>query len=76
MAFESSLTAKSGEKALSLVYELNPDVVLTDIQMLRMDGLELIDQCQEHDPALEFVIISAHTDFVCAQQACALGVFS
>ena len=74
--FRVVATATSGEKALSLVYELNPDAVMTDIQMRRMDGLELIEQCQEHDPALEFVIISAHDDFVYAQQACALGVFS
>jgi two-component system, response regulator YesN len=69
-------TAKSGEQALSLVYELNPDVVMTDIQMRRMGGLELIERCQEYDPALEFVIVSAHDDFIYAQQACALGVFS
>lgn len=69
-------TAQSGERGLSLARSLNPDVVMTDIRMKKMDGLELIGRCREHDQTLEFVIVSAHEDFNYAQQACALGVFS
>ncbi|MCF6335334.1 MAG: response regulator [Spirochaetales bacterium] len=69
-------TALSGEKALVLVKELDPDVIVTDIQMKKMDGLELIGLCQEFNQDLEFVVISAHDDFTFAQKACGLGVFS
>lgn len=69
-------TARSGERGLSLAKNLNPDVVMTDVRMKKMDGLELIRRCQEYDQTLEFVIVSAHNEFRYAQQACALGVFS
>ncbi len=69
-------TARNGEAALSLVQEMKPDVVITDIRMKKMDGLTLIDQCRRYDPEILFVILSAHDDFSYAQQACSLGVSS
>ncbi len=74
--FQVAGIARSGEKAFDLVRELHPDVVITDIRMRKMDGLELIRKCRDLKPDLEFVIISAHDDFEYAQQACSLGVFS
>ena len=69
-------TALSGEAALVRCRELLPDVVMTDIRMKSMDGLELIRQVKKEFPQMEFVVISAYRDFEYAQTACNLDVFS
>lgn len=68
--------AASGEQALELIREEQPDVVLTDIQMNGMSGLELIERGKEIRKDLIFVMISAFKDFAYAQEACNRGAFS
>ena len=43
-------TARSGEEALRLFAGLRPEIVLTDIRMPGMDGLELLRQIKESEP--------------------------
>lgn len=69
-------TALSGEGALEQCRLLRPDVVMTDIRMKAMDGLELIRKIKGELPQTEFVVISAFRDFEYAQTACSLDVFS
>ena len=76
MGFNIIGSAKNGSEAFELICEQQPDVVLTDILMKKMDGLELISRCQDQYPELYFVVISAYREFELAQKACSLGVFS
>ncbi|MCL2034376.1 MAG: response regulator [Oscillospiraceae bacterium] len=69
-------TAESGESALEKIKENSPDVIMADIRMHNMDGLELIRQAQKISDQMEYVVISAYRDFNYAQTACSLGVFS
>jgi len=62
--------AGEGETALLLIRELAPDLVMTDIRMPVMDGLELIRRTRETVPKQpEFVILSGYDDFNYAQTA-------
>ncbi|WP_018757303.1 response regulator [Paenibacillus terrigena] len=69
--------ASNGVEALTVIMELKPDVVFTDIRMPKMDGLELIRRIKENSPEIHFVhfvIISGYGDFEYAQSAMKLGV--
>lgn len=58
-----------GSDALDYIIDHPCDVVLTDILMSRMSGLELIARLQEICPETKTVILSGHSDFAYAQQA-------
>ena len=66
--------AADGELALSMMQELMPDILLTDIRMPFLDGFELIRHVKEMMPWLKVAIISGYGDFEYAQRAIALGV--
>ena len=66
--------AENGEDALEKIENLEPDVVLTDIRMPYLDGLELIGKIREVHPSCRVVIISGHGEFTYAQSAIQLGV--
>ncbi|MHB8062045.1 MAG: response regulator transcription factor [Ruminiclostridium sp.] len=54
--------------------EMQPDVILTDIEMPRMNGLELIKEIKSINQKQNFVILSCHESFHYAKQAICLGV--
>ncbi|MBT2288714.1 response regulator [Paenibacillus albidus] len=66
-------TALDGEEGLRLIRETQPDIVLTDIRMPRMDGLEMTKAILEFAPACKIIILSAYSEFSYAQQAIRLG---
>ncbi|NLO99724.1 MAG: response regulator [Clostridiaceae bacterium] len=66
--------ATNGQDALSLIEELEPDIVFTDIRMPVMDGLQLVAKAREKYDELHFVIISGYDDFEYARQALKLRV--
>lgn len=68
-------TAQSGEAALALIDEKLPDVVVTDIRMPGMNGLELIQAAKAKYPNMPFIILSGYPDFAYAQKAMQYGVF-
>jgi two-component system response regulator YesN len=74
LGFQVVGTAKNGKKALELITELHPDLVITDIRMPVMDGLELIKQITYQFPDIKKVIISGFSEFKYAQQAIQYGV--
>ncbi len=67
-------TAKDGCEALNHVNRYNPDILLTDIRMPNMDGIELIRIIREKHKNIYCIIISAYNDFEYAQKAINLGV--
>ena len=67
--------AGNGQDALELAEHLNPDVVLTDIKMPFMDGLELCRRLKEQLPAVRLIVFSGFDDFEYARQAIGMNVF-
>ena len=66
--------AENGQDALELAEQLKPDIVLTDIKMPFMDGLELCRILTVRLPASKFVIFSGFDDFEYAKQAIQMNV--
>ncbi|MNR09815.1 putative response regulatory protein [compost metagenome] len=67
--------AGNGKEALPFIRELQPDVVITDIRMPEMNGLELIKHGKDISPNTLFVVLSGHADFAYAQKALNYGTF-
>jgi len=55
-------TASSGHEALDIVSRWRPDIVLTDIKMPGMDGLDLLKSLKNDDPDVEIIMITGHGD--------------
>ncbi|MBB3111667.1 two-component system response regulator YesN [Paenibacillus phyllosphaerae] len=56
-------TAKNGREALELTQRLNPDIVLTDVRMPIMDGLEFAKRAKQFNKHLKIVFLSGHDEF-------------
>jgi two-component system response regulator YesN len=72
--FEFCGEAPDGEMALPLISAVQPDLLITDIKMPFMDGLELCKIVRERMPWIKIVILSGHDEFEYAQKAINLGV--
>jgi two-component system response regulator YesN len=66
--------AADGEMALPLLRTTQPDVLITDIKMPFMDGLQLSKIVRERMPWIKIIILSGHDEFEYAQKAISLGV--
>ena len=74
LGFSVTGHANNGLKALEMLEEMQPDVVMTDIRMPYMDGLELCGQIREKYPATKLVLFTGFDDFEYAKEAIRLGV--
>lgn len=66
--------ASDGELALPMIRETKPDILLTDIKMPFMDGLELSRIVREELPETRIIILSGYDEFKYAQEALRIGV--
>ena len=69
------LTATDPHRALALVDAERPDVLLTDLKMPGMDGMELLRRARELDPALPVILITAFASIESAVAAIKDGAF-
>ncbi|MDR6550138.1 response regulator [Paenibacillus qinlingensis] len=67
-------TFTDGASALSHIMASPPDIVMTDIRMPRMDGLELCRNIQQLKLSTKVVVLSGYGDFVYAQKCMSYGV--
>lgn len=74
LGYELVGDAENGEDALEKIRGLEPDLVLTDIKMPYMDGLQLAEHIKRERSSTEIIIFSGFDDFEYAQQAMKLGV--
>lgn len=74
LGYEIVGTASDGLRALELVREKQPHLLITDVQMPGCSGIELIRQAKELQPDLHFIIISGYRKFEYAQSALKYGV--
>lgn len=75
LGFEICGACENGEEALSTVEECSPDLVITDIRMPGIDGLELIKQVRDLDIEQPiFIVLSGYGEFEYARTALRYGV--
>lgn len=65
---------KNGYEALEMIQDEYPDIVLTDIKMPGLSGLELIKRISQTDKDIEFIILSGYGEFSFAKEAMEWGV--
>jgi len=68
-------TAADGGAAIVLLREQPFDLLLSDIRMPKMDGIELLSQAKTFQPAIKVILITAHATVTQAVQAVKLGAF-
>lgn len=66
--------ARNGEEGLSLIHEYEPHIILTDIYMPRMNGIEMLQHIREEKNQAEVIILSGYQDFEYARSAVKLDV--
>lgn len=69
------LTASNGYEALKIIEEQSPDLVLLDIWMPGIDGIETLQEIKRTNPFLQVVIISGHGTIETAVKATKLGAY-
>ncbi|MEO5617592.1 MAG: sigma-54 dependent transcriptional regulator [Candidatus Eisenbacteria bacterium] len=69
------ITANGGREALDRVKAEVPDLVITDIKMPGMDGIQLLQSIKKHDPAIPVVIMTAYASQQSAIDAVNMGAF-
>lgn len=74
MGFEVKSKASNGRQALENLQRQEIDVVLTDIRMPVMDGIELIRKIREEQFPVEIILLSAYRDFEYAKEGIRYGV--
>lgn len=65
--------ANSGLQALDMINDLKPDVVFSDIMMLGLNGIELLEEINKRKLKTKVVLVSGYAEFEYAQKAVTLG---
>ena len=64
----------NGIDAMKHIGQKKPDVVITDIRMPGMNGLELIEKSQKTYPGIQYIVLSGYSEFEYAKKAIQYGV--
>lgn len=74
VGIELAAVCQHGMEALQILEERSLDIILTDIRMPIMDGLELVKRVRAHYPYIKIIVLSGHDDFAYAQTCIRYGV--
>ena len=66
--------AENGEEGLKAVSDLHPDLIITDLRMPKMDGLEMLKKLREEGNEAAVIVLTAYDQFSYARTALRLGV--
>jgi len=72
--FEVATTARNGREALEIIKQNAVDLIITDIKMPYMDGLELIANVKKLNHKIKFIVISGYSEFEYAKKAIDVNV--
>lgn len=67
-------TAASAQQAINIIRENHPDIMITDINMTEMSGLDLIGELKDHDQGMRIIILTGYERFEYARKALQLQV--
>jgi len=67
--------AKDGEEGFEMIQKMDYDLVLCDIKMPKMDGVEVLQKAQEIKPEIPFIMISGHGELETAVETMRLGAY-
>ncbi len=73
--YECSIIGKAtnGPSAFDMIMELQPDIVITDIRMPVLNGLELVEKCKENNCSFAFIVLTNLEEFHLVKKALSLG---
>jgi two-component system response regulator YesN len=74
LGFEIVASAENGLEALELLEQTNPDIIITDIKMPFLNGLQFVERAVKILPAVKIIIFSGFDDFEYARKAIRLNV--
>jgi two-component system nitrogen regulation response regulator NtrX len=69
------VTAASGEEAIRIARETSPDIVLLDVWLSGMDGIQTMRELKEIDQELPVIMISGHANVELAVKAAKIGAY-
>lgn len=72
--YEMIALAENGEEGLKMIIENQPEIVITDIKMPKIDGIEMLTRLKEIGKMPKVIVLSAYSEFEYARQAIKLGV--
>lgn len=75
LGFEVGYIANNGIDALHRLNEYNPDIIITDISMPKMNGIDLLNFIKEYDKKSKVVFLSDESDYPHVKQGMLLGAF-
>ena len=67
------VTANSGIEGLAIIKEEKPDIVLLDVKMEGMNGLETLKKIKRFDPTMKVIMVTVASDQATRQKAAELG---
>lgn len=67
-------TANNGVEALDFIHSNQPNIIISDIMMPGLDGIELLKKTHETHPSIKWIFLSGYGEFEYAQTAMGLGV--
>ncbi len=67
--------AHGGKRGLEQIKAVNPDIVLTDIRMPAVTGVEILAAARQHDPEVPVILMTAQATLQSAMQAVNEGAF-
>lgn len=59
--FEHVYSAKDGFEAISQIESQKPDILITDIHMPKLNGLDMIEQVRAKNSQMQIIVLSAHS---------------
>jgi DNA-binding NtrC family response regulator len=68
-------TASNALEALSSIHKERPDVVLLDLRIPGMDGIEILRTIKQYDPAIEVIMLTGHGDKESVEEGMKGGIF-
>lgn len=75
LGFNIIAEGNNGEHGLELIKEYNPDLVITDIVMPKMDGIDMMREVKKFNPEITFIILSSYDEFDLVKQAMKYGAW-
>ena len=75
LGYEIIAEGSNGEEGLALIKKFNPQLVITDIVMPKMDGIEMMCKTKEYNPNIQVIVLSSYDEFQLVRKAMKFGAW-